>query len=113
MTMRSPLAFMATMPSVVTGLGASAMRHQHVELGQLALPEVAMRQLGMRQGQIGLGDYPIAVADDVEIEGAGTPTHRRGAVAAACRFDRQEVAEQSRRPQRRLAPRHLIEIGGL
>src|SRR5258708_28409901 len=96
MTMRSPLASMATMPSVVTGLGASAMRHQHVELGQLALPEVAMRQLGMRQGQIWLGDYPIAVADDVEIDGSGTPTHRRRPAAAACRFVRQDAAQQSR-----------------
>src|SRR6266511_5520847 len=51
-TIRSPFSCIRSRSWVVTGNRSSAMRHhQCFDLGDLAPPEVAVRQLGVRNGE--------------------------------------------------------------
>src|SRR6266511_4325997 len=90
--MRSPRCFMARSSCVVTGLASSgiggrARCRRRVELRQLALPERAVRKLGVRDHELRLAYHPIAEADDVQVQGARSPAHPRRALATALRLD--------------------------
>src|SRR5262245_31398482 len=110
MTMRRPSPFIASSVCVVTGL-ASVMwcRDQSIELGQLALPEVAPRQLGMGDREARLVDGLCAEADDVEVERARPPPHTLSPLPTPFRFDGLALREQLGRGQRRKQQQHLIE----
>ena len=56
-----------------------------VELAELALPEVAPRQPGMRQRQGGRRDAAVAVAHEIEIDRARRPPRSRARVRAPTR----------------------------
>src|SRR2546428_9399333 len=72
--MRSAFSFILRSVCVVTGLGSSAMGHrQRLELGDLPEPEVAMRQLGVRDGELGRAHGAVAEPHDVEVQRAGPP----------------------------------------
>src|SRR6266516_1783539 len=104
--MRSPRCFMATSSMVVTGLGSSAI----VELRQLALPEGAVRKLGVRDHEGRLTQHTIAETHDVQVQGPRSPTNPRLALAAALRFDRVEVDEQLGGLERGFEQDHLVEV---
>src|SRR2546428_2346663 len=104
--MRSPRCFMATSSRVVTGYGSSAM----VELRQLALPEGAVRKLGVRDQERGLTHHAIAEPHDVQVQGARSPADPRLALAAALRFDRVKVDEQLGGLERGFEQDHLVEV---
>src|SRR2546425_12738542 len=74
--MRSAFSFILRSVCVVTGLGASAMGHrQRLELGDLPEPEVAMRQLGVRESELRRVHNAVAEPYDVDVQGAGPPPH--------------------------------------
>src|SRR6266516_1606663 len=86
-------------------------RAQRLQLRHLAAPEVAVGELGMGHRQPRLGHHAIAVADDVQVQGAGPPA--LAALPAALPFDLQERAQQLARLERRLQQHHLVEEGSL
>src|SRR5262245_9464136 len=110
--MRVPAAFIFSRSRVVTGFGASDMGgRQGVELYDLTLPEIAVRQLGVRHGELRGGDDAIAKTDDVEIEGARAPA--LAALAPRFDLDRAAVLQQLERLERGHEQDHLIEVGPL
>src|SRR3989449_5344329 len=116
--MRSPRAFIARSSWVVTGfvssaIGSRARRGSGLERPQLALPEWAVRKLGVRDHERRLAHHPMAEADDVQVQGARSPAHARPALATALRFDRVQVREQLGGLEGGLEQDHLIEVGPL
>src|SRR5713101_1272040 len=74
--MRSPCSFILRSACVVTGLRSSAMGHRRrFELGDLTEPEVAMRKLGVWEGELKGAHRTVAEPYDVEVQGAGPPAH--------------------------------------
>src|SRR5690242_14189361 len=114
--MRSPRVFMAMSSRVVTDFGSSAIGRRardrgSVELGKLALPERAIGELGVWNGQAGVVRHPVAKPHDVEIQGARSPAY--APLAPALRLDSVQVVEQRPGLERRLEQDHLIEVGSL
>src|SRR6185312_13762368 len=62
------------------------------QFGQLALPPLAMGELGMWNHEIGLVDVLVAESHDVEIERAGAPAD--GAHAAGLLLDALQLGQQ-------------------
>src|SRR2546427_11319492 len=99
--MRSPFSFICRRACVVTGFGtgASGTRGtQRLQLRELAEPEIAVGQLGMGNGESRLGDDPITVADDVEVQRARPPA--LGPISAPLALDLQQSEQHVPRPQR-------------
>src|SRR5260221_10862255 len=116
--MRSARSFMARSSRVVIGLVSSAMgrrawRRSGLELRQLALPERAVRKLRVRDHELRLAHDAIAEANDVQVQGAGSPPHLRATLATARRFDRVQVVEQLGGLEGGLEQDHLVEVGAL
>src|SRR5690242_11146831 len=117
--MRSPRCFILTSSCTVTGFRSSAtggLRPRGsgvggVELGQFPLPEVALREAGMRNGQLRLPHGAVAVPDDIQVERAGAPPDTP--LSPALGFDSMEVIEQRRRLECRLEQDHLVQVGAL
>src|ERR1051325_1247002 len=108
MTMRVPAAFIFSRSSVVTGLGASGMGgRQRVELRALALPEVAVRELGVGHGEIRRRYRAVAEADDIQVQGPWSPA--LPALPSRLRFDRVAAFQQLAGLERRHQRHHLIE----
>src|SRR5213593_3814760 len=87
----------------VTGLRSSATRggggrwgggglRQRVQLRDLAEPEGAVRQLGVGDRERGVAHGALAEAHDVQVQGAGAPSHP--ALAPALGLNGVEVREQ-------------------
>src|SRR5689334_12617391 len=108
MTMRRPAAFMVSRSVTVSGRGSAFMR---LDFRQLPQPEVAVRQLGMRNDKVLIGHLAITEAHDVEIEGAGAPTLT--AAPSLLVLDCLKCPEEIPRLERCLQQHHLIEIGRL
>src|SRR2546422_8905580 len=89
--MRSPRCFRASSPWVVTDFGSSAIGGQ---LRQLALPEGAVGNLGVRNNELRVAQHPIAEAHDIQVQGPRSPARAGPALAAALRLDRVQVDEQ-------------------
>src|SRR5437764_839269 len=107
--MRFPCCFICSRSCIVTGLGSSATGGRlAVELGDLPQPEVAARQLGMRDRELRFTHGAVAVAYDVQVERARTPPHRPH--AAPLRFNRVQLREQLARLERRLEQDHLVQV---
>src|SRR5437764_13151436 len=110
--MRSPRSFIDRRSYTVTGLGAGASATGRlpggVELRHFPLPEIAMRELRVRDRQVRLAHAALAPADDVQVQGAGPPAHARLALAAALRLDRVQVPQQIARRGRGLEPHHRV-----
>src|SRR6185437_3767009 len=116
--MRSPRSFMARSSWVVTGLVSSAIRSRargrsRLELCQLALPEGAVRNLGVRDHELRLAHDAIAEADDVQVQGPRSPANPRPALATALRFDRVQEVEQLGGIEGGLEQDHLVEVSPL
>src|SRR5215471_312301 len=112
MTMRVPAAFIFRRSSVVTGLGASDMGgRQRVELHDLALPEITVRQLGMRYGELRRRNRTVAEADDIQVQRTRPPAF--SALPPRLHFDRAALLQQLARLERRHQQYHLIEEGPL
>src|SRR5271167_2078707 len=79
------------------------------QLRELALPEVAVGKLRMRNGQARLGDCAVAVPHDVEVQRARPPS--RVALTTVDALDLEEMGEEITGRQRCLDSDHLIEIG--
>src|SRR4029077_18171037 len=115
--MRSPRCFMRSSSWHVTGFRWSATgglrpgRDGRVELSQFSLPEVALREAGMRNGQLRLPHDAVAVPDDIQVERARTPPDTP--FSPALGFDGMEVIEQRRRLECRLEQDHLVQVGAL
>src|SRR6185295_8759857 len=116
--MRSPRCFMARSSWVVTGLvssaiGSRAWGRSGFELRQLALPEGAVRKLGVRDHELRIAHDAIAEAHDVQVQGPRSPANPRPALATAFRFDRVQVDEQLGGLEGGLEQGHLVEVGPL
>src|SRR5258707_6764837 len=104
-----PASFIFRRSRIVTGFGASDMRgRQAIELADLALPEIAVRQLRVRHGELRCDDGAIAETDDVEIECTRPPALT--ALAPRLDLDRAALLQQLERLERRYEQDHLIEI---
>src|SRR2546422_6304485 len=113
--MRSPRCFRASSSWVVTDFGSSAIggragRGSGLELRQLALPEGAVGNLGVRNNELRVAQHPIAEAHDIQVQGPRSPAHAGPALAAALRLDRVQVDEQLRGPERGLGDAPLVSM---
>src|SRR2546426_12666233 len=107
--MRSPFSFICRRACVVTGFGAGASGTggaQRLQLRELAEPKIAVGQLGMGIGESRLGDDPITIADDVEVQRARPPA--LAPIPAPLALDPQQYEQHVTPPERRLEQRHLI-----
>src|SRR5437899_258840 len=102
--MRSPFSFISSRVRVVM-LG---MVHR-LELGDFAAPEVAVRQLGMRNRQIRLLHGALAVPHDIEVQGARPPA--LAPLTPSLRLDRATLPQQLVRSESRFDQHHLIQVG--
>src|SRR6185436_13212494 len=100
--MRSPFSFISSSARVVM-LGMRT-----IQLGDFALPEIAVRQLGMWNRQIGFPHDARSVAYDVDIQGARSPP--LAALPAPLRFYRPALRQQVRRAETRFEQHHLVQI---
>src|SRR5438067_1542291 len=81
------------------------------QLGQLLLPEAAVRQLAVRDVEIRIVHGLPVEADDVEIERARTPTHVTRSPFEG--FDLEQPEEELVRREGSFERDHLVEIAGL
>src|SRR2546422_6497312 len=92
-------------PSV---MGGEAWR-SGVELRDLAKPEVAVCELGVRHGQFRLAHFAVSEAHNVEVERTRPPANSPH--APALRLDRVEVTQQLGRREAGLEEHHLVQVG--
>jgi hypothetical protein len=78
------------------------------QLGDFALPEIAVRQLRVRNGQVRLSHRHVAVPHDIEVEGPRPPP--LAAFSAPLALDAAAVLEERRRLQGGFEQNHLIQI---
>src|ERR1700752_4730853 len=102
--MRSPFSFISSRVRVVM----LDMLAPAIQLGDFALPEIAIRQLGVWNHQVRLPHDARSVAYDVEIQGPGAPP--LAALPAALRFYLPAPRQQIRRAETRFEQHHLIQI---
>jgi len=78
------------------------------QLGDFALPEIAVRKLRVRNRQVRLLHRPVAVPHDIEVEGPRPPT--LAAFSAPLDLDAAAVLEEGRRLQGGFEQNHLVQI---
>jgi hypothetical protein len=78
------------------------------QLGDFALPEIAVRQLRVRNRQVRLSHRHVAVPHDIEVEGPRPPP--LAAFSAPLDFDAAAVLEERGRLQGGFEQHHLIQI---
>src|SRR5947207_4598791 len=97
--MRSPRSFIDSSSSTVTGLGDGASATGGlpggVELRHFPLPEIAVRELRVRDRKVRLVHPALAPADDVQVKRARLQAHARLALAPAIYLDRVLFAQQA------------------
>src|SRR5258708_24165347 len=98
--MRSPFSFISIKSRVVT------LDMLTFQLGDLALPELALGQLGMGNRQVRLSHSLVSVTHDVEVEGPRPPAF--APFPASLPPDVQAPREQLRPRQGRLDQHHLL-----
>src|ERR1044072_9385401 len=81
------------------------------KLDQLALPEVSVGKLRVREREAIRIYHVIAELHDVEIDRARSPL--LASLAAQLPLDTQQIVEERLRSQRRLQRDHLVEIVAL
>jgi len=100
--MRSPFSFISSNARVVT------LDMFSFQLGDFALPEIAVRKLGMRNRQVRLPHLLVAEADDIEVEGPRSPA--LATFATTLGLDRPTVSQELGRLQARFEQNHLVQI---
>src|SRR5215510_14663438 len=100
--MRSPFSFISRRERVVT------LAMARLELGDFAPPEVAVGQLRMRNGQMGLLHGTRTISHNIEIQRAWSPP--LAALPASLGLDGSALREQRVGAQRGLEQHHLIQV---
>src|SRR5258705_2917497 len=100
--MRSPFSFISSNVRVVT------LDMFSFQLGDFALPEIAVRKLGVRNRQVRLPHRLVAEAYDIEVEGPRSPA--LATFATTLGLDRPTVSQELGRLQARFEQNHLVQI---
>jgi len=100
--MRSPFSFISSNARVVT------LDMFPFQLGDFALPEIAVRELRVRNRQVRLSHRHVAVPHDIEVEGPRPPP--LAACSAPLGFDAAAVRQERRRLQGGFEQNHLVQI---
>src|SRR6266508_3688958 len=100
--MRSPFSFISSNVRVVT------LDMLSFQLGDFALPEIAVRKLGVRNRQVRLPHHLVAVAHDIEVEGPRSPA--LATFPSPLRFDVPAMYQERSRRQRGFEQNHLVQI---
>src|SRR2546430_12017319 len=100
--MRSPFSFISSNARVVT------LDMVSFQLGDFALPEIAVRKLRMRNRQVRLPHRFVAVPHDIEVERPRSPA--LASFSAPLRLDPAAVLQKRRRYQRGFEQNHLVQI---
>src|SRR3989441_10854816 len=105
---------------MVSGWWSSVMcgggrRRCGVELRDLAAPEVAVRELGVRNDELRVAQLAVAEAHNVEIESPRSPAYPPLPLPlpASLLLDRAQLAEQFGRRERGLEQHHLVQVWSL
>src|SRR5258708_33037979 len=104
--MRSPFSFISSNVRVVM-LGMFPF-----QLGDFALPEIAVLELRVRNREVLTPHGPSTEADDIEIERPWSPALPlpRAALSPPLRLDRPAFRQQRRGLERGLEENHLVQI---
>src|SRR5690242_1340163 len=102
--MRSPFAFISSNVRVVM------LDMFPFQLGDFALPEIAVGELRMRNREVLTPHRVRAEAYDVEVEGPRSPALRVHAPSPPLRLDRPALLEQRLRRECSLEQNHLVQI---
>src|SRR5258707_2611296 len=100
--MGSPFSFISSNARVVT------LDMFSFQLGDFALPEIAVRKLGVRNRQVRLPHRFLAEAHDIEVEGPRSPG--LATFATTLGLDRPTVSQELGRLQARFEQNHLVQI---
>src|SRR6266852_6585 len=100
--MRSPFSFISSNARVVT------LDMFPFQLGDFALPEIAVRKLWVRNRQIRLPHRFVAIPYDIEVERPRPPA--LASFSAPLRLDAAAVLEQRRRLHCGFEQNHLVQI---
>src|SRR5205809_3915956 len=100
--MRSPFSFISSNVRVVT-LGMFSF-----QLGDFALPEIAVRKLGVRNRQVRFPHQLVAVAHDIEVEGPRSPA--LATFPSPLGFDAPAMCQERSRRQCGFEQNHLVQI---
>src|SRR5258705_2235412 len=100
--MRSPFSFISSKVRVVM------LDMFPFQLGDFPLPEIAVRELRMRNRQVPTPHRLGAEAHDIEVERPRAPP--LAPRSAPLRLDRQSVRPELRRRERGLEENHLVQI---
>src|SRR6185503_4339225 len=100
--MRSPFSFISSRVRVVMLVMLT------IQLGDFALPEIAVGQLGMWNRQIRFSHDARYIAYDVEIQRARSPA--LAAFSTPLRLDRPAICQELGRAETRFEQHHLVQI---